>query len=179
LTRQLVVGALVACVLAAAGCGGAASKPLPRASAALSLASPAFAGGAALPRRYTCDGAGDSPPLDWTGVPGGTREIDLVVEDPDAKNFLHWAVLGMPATARSIPRDHAPAGAVQTRNGFGRPGWGAPCPPRGSAHRYVFALYADDKPLGLDGDASQDEIDHTIAAHALARGTLTARYARH
>ena len=39
----------------------------------LTLTSPAFHAGAVLPQRFSCDGAGVSPPLDWSGVPAGTR----------------------------------------------------------------------------------------------------------
>jgi phosphatidylethanolamine-binding protein (PEBP) family uncharacterized protein len=42
----------------------------------------------------------------------------------------------------------------------------------------VFALYALDAPLGLDADASADEVRDAIARHALARGTLTGRFGR-
>jgi phosphatidylethanolamine-binding protein (PEBP) family uncharacterized protein len=42
----------------------------------------------------------------------------------------------------------------------------------------VFALYATDAPLGLDKDASPDEVREALAEHAVARGTLTGRFGR-
>ena len=40
------------------------------------LTSPAFTD--VLPVDYTCDGAGHSPPLAWTGVPDGVAELAVM-----------------------------------------------------------------------------------------------------
>jgi len=88
-------------------------------------------------------------------------------------------VLGLPPATRGISQGALPAGAVNGRNGFGKPGWGPPCPPKGDpAHHYVFALYATDAPLGLGASASIDEVHRAIEAHAISRGTLTGTYRR-
>ena len=101
-----------------------------------------------------------------------------MVQDPDADNFLHWTVLGIPPDTHSLV-GKLPAGTVETENGFGDHGWGAPCPPEGdAAHRYVFAIYALDAPLGLDENASGGEVRGAIAKHALAAGQLTGRFGR-
>jgi phosphatidylethanolamine-binding protein (PEBP) family uncharacterized protein len=42
----------------------------------------------------------------------------------------------------------------------------------------VFAVYATGARLGLGDDASADEVHSALAGHALARGTLTARFSR-
>jgi Raf kinase inhibitor-like YbhB/YbcL family protein len=173
--------ALTACAALLAGCGGGdrAEAPLPAARETLTLASPAFADGTPLPRRFTCSGAGVSPPLRWWGAPRGTRELALVVEDSDADRFVHWTVLEIPPTERRFTEGAAPAGTVETENSFGDRGWGPPCPPEGDdPHRYVFALYAADAPLGLGADASADAVRAALADHALARGLLTGRFAR-
>jgi phosphatidylethanolamine-binding protein (PEBP) family uncharacterized protein len=154
-------------VAAVSGCGGGdkAGAPLPSAPSAITLTSPAFAPGATIPTRYTCSGAGESPPLRWRGVPKRARELTLVVEDPDAGRFVHWIVLGIPPST--------------TRFDAGRSGWTPPCPPKGDApHHYVFALYAADAPLGLDKDASIDAVTKAVGAHAIARGELTGTFGR-
>jgi phosphatidylethanolamine-binding protein (PEBP) family uncharacterized protein len=51
---------------------------------AITVSSPAFAAGAAIPQRFTCKGDNRSPPLAWSGVPATTVEAALVVDDPDA-----------------------------------------------------------------------------------------------
>jgi phosphatidylethanolamine-binding protein (PEBP) family uncharacterized protein len=45
----------------------------------LTLSSPAFSDGGAIPERYTRDGQNVSPPLKWSGVPGGAKSLILVV----------------------------------------------------------------------------------------------------
>jgi Raf kinase inhibitor-like YbhB/YbcL family protein len=172
-------GLLTLLLVGACGGGEKPSEPLPTAAARLSLSSPAFADGAAIPRRFTCDGGEVSPPLRWSGVPSGARELALVVEDPDAARFVHWTVLAIPATTRGFAAGRLPAGAVETENSFGKRGWGGPCPPKGDQpHRYVFALYAVRRPLALGADASPDDVRAALAKGAVARGDLTGRYGR-
>jgi hypothetical protein len=103
-------------------------------------------------------------------VPARTKELALLVEDPDANDFLHWGVLRIPPATQGFAEARTPAGVVQVKNGFGDRSWGGPCPPEGDKpHRYVFALYA------LDGPVDSPD---AIADHALARGTLTGRFSR-
>lgn len=172
---------LVAAATLLAGCGGGdkADEPLPEAGGKLRLESPAFHQGGDIPTKFSCDGADVSPALAWRGVPSGTRELALVMEDPDAGGFVHWTVLGIrPGTSR-VREGQIPAGAVETENSFGERGWGGPCPPEGDEpHRYVFALYALRRRLGLDRDASPDEVRAGLADAGLARGTLTGRFGR-
>jgi Raf kinase inhibitor-like YbhB/YbcL family protein len=174
------IALIVAGALVGVGCGGAkTSKPLPQARPSIRLRSPAFTAGGTIPRLYTCDGADVSPPLRWSGVTGQARELALLVEDLDAGRFVHWSLLGIPPSATGLRQGSVTTGAVQTTNGFGGRRWGGPCPPKGEgAHHYVFALYALDKRLGLGGGASADAVRNAVAAHALARGTLTATYER-
>jgi len=172
---------LLAITMLISACGGGEkpSTPLPGAAAAMMLTSPAFSDGGTIPRRYTCDGDGISPPLSWSGVPRAARELALVVEDRDADRFVHWTVLGIAAAQREITEGSVPAGAVETDNSFGEHGWGAPCPPQGDgSHHYVFVLYATDARLDLGPQASPDEVRRQLAEHGLARGVLTVSFAR-
>jgi Raf kinase inhibitor-like YbhB/YbcL family protein len=180
--RPTGVALALALAAVAAGCGGGGdkpSKPLPEAAPAVGIASGAFDNGATIPKRFTCSGAGVSPPLTFFDPPAATRELALVVEDPDADRFLHWTVLGIPPDTPGFDVGKAPRGVVETKNGFGDHGWGAPCPPEGDKpHRYVFALYALDAPLGLGDGASADEVRDAIADHAIARGDWVGRFGR-
>jgi Raf kinase inhibitor-like YbhB/YbcL family protein len=176
--RIAVLVLAVAALLQACG-GDKPSAPLPEPKGELTLHSTAFTDGGELPRRYTCDGAGRSPPLTWSGVPRGARELALVVEDPDADRFVHWTVLRIPPETTGVEENGVPSGAIETDNSFGDRGWGGACPPDGDPpHRYVFALYALRAPLGLDEGARPDEVRRALSQQALARGTLTARFER-
>lgn len=167
--------------LTLAGCGGGdrPSAPLPDAPASMRLTSPAFHDGGTIPTRFTCSGKGVSPPLRFRDVPVAAQELALLVEDRDAGRFVHWSLLRIPPTIHFIAEGEPPQGTVQTANGFGDKRWGGPCPPEGEGgHRYVFALYAADAPLGLDSTASPDDVRSAIAKHAVATGRLTGRFSR-
>ncbi len=129
--------------------------------AAIALTSPAFAAGGTIPVRYTCDGAGLSPPLRWTAPPRGTTSFALTVIDPDAPGgrFVHWVASGLAPSSRGLAAGrHAPR---EGENSAGGRGWTPPCPPAGPAHRYVFTLTA----RGAGG-------------RVLARAQLVGRYSR-
>lgn len=145
------------------------------------LTSTAFAAGGAIPSRFTCDGADVSPDLAWSGVPDGTGALVLVVDDPDARDWVHWLVLDLPgATAGSLPRGVSTSAAAPAQgiNDFGRRGWGGPCPPSGT-HRYVFTLYALGSSLGLAGSPAGAAVRRALAgAKTLGRATLQGTYRR-
>src|SRR5689334_1331943 len=76
---------------------------------ALTLTSASFVADGEIPTKYTCEGAGISPPLAWSGAPAGTRSFALVVDDPDAPDpkaprttWVHWVLYGLPPSATSL-----------------------------------------------------------------------------
>ena len=161
---------------APAGTPGATPAPGP-----FTLTSSAFAEGGPIPKAQTCDGADRSPPLAWTGVPAGAGALVLVVDDPDARDFVHWLVIDLPADATgSVPGDIA-AGASspqQGRNDFGRVGWGGPCPPSGT-HHYRFTLSALAASLGPGGHPDGSEVRQALRdATVIGRARLTGTYHR-
>lgn len=124
------------CCLALALTLAACSRPT-----TMTLSSPAFANNAAIPAKYTCDGANTSPPLTIAGVPANAKSLALTVEDPDAPGgtFTHWSAWKIPPSTTSIAEgQHV---GTEEQNGFNKPGYGGPCPP-GGLHHYVFTLYA-------------------------------------
>jgi Raf kinase inhibitor-like YbhB/YbcL family protein len=175
-------GAL-ACVaaLAIAGCGGGgenATLALPDVPGEMIVKSSAFADGAVIPERYTCDGDGTSPPLSWSRVPHRAHSLALIVDDPTAGHYVHWTVLDIPTNVTGVKAGDEPKG-TEAENSAGDEGWTPPCPPEGDGeHEYLFAVYAVDAPLELGDDASNDDIRRALAEHAIARGVLTGRFAR-
>jgi hypothetical protein len=171
----------IAAVALLAGCGGGekiSSEDLPRAPAALRVSSPAFIDGSRLPVKYTCDGAGDEPAVRAGTVPASTKELVLVVSDPDAPGgtFVHVTRYGIsPRGDGSV--DH---GGLEGVNSTGKTGWTPPCPPKGDdPHRYVWSVYALRDPSGLEAGAKPSEVTDTLdGAGVLAAGTITARYRR-
>jgi Raf kinase inhibitor-like YbhB/YbcL family protein len=144
----------------------------------MTVSSSAFADGDVIPVRHTCDGEDLSPPLSFAGAPSGTTEIALLVEDPDAPGgtFVHWVAWGIDPAKPSLPEGAAMTGSGT--NGFGRVGYGGPCPPRGPAHRYVFTAYALSQAPDLRSGGSADDLRHAIRGSVLAEASLTGRYDR-
>jgi Raf kinase inhibitor-like YbhB/YbcL family protein len=150
---------------------------------ALTLTSPAFADGATIPKRYTCDADDLSPALLWTGAPTQTQSLALIVDDPDAPSgtWTHWLVWNIPPGARQLPEavpktETLDNGAAQGRNDFRRIGYGGPCPPPGKPHRYFFKLYALKARLNLKPGASKAGLEQALKAHILAQAQLMGTY---
>jgi len=160
-------------------------SPAERAQA-LTLTSPAFAAGNAIPSRYTCEGQGMSPPLAWKGVPAGAKSLLLIEEDPDAPDpaapratWAHWLVYDLPPTLHGLPEgvSHAalPAGAREGRNDWKQTSYGGPCPPIGR-HRYVHELYALDVVLGDLHLPDEHALETAMRGHVIARAELVGTY---
>jgi Raf kinase inhibitor-like YbhB/YbcL family protein len=156
-----------------------ASDSGPAKSAVFRVTSPAFADGGAIPRQYTCDAADVSPPLTWSGAPAGTAAFALLVTDPDARGFVHWVALDIPASSTGLAEGATgtSAAGLEGRNDFGRAGWGGPCPPSGT-HRYVFELYALSAPLELSGRPTAEQARRAMAGRVIGKATLTGTYRR-
>lgn len=150
--------------------------------ATITLDSPAFRDGELMAQRYTCDGTDASPPLRWSGIPDGTAELVLTVEDPDAadQTFVHWMVSGLRTIEPgALEEDHLPEGAVVGLNDFGAAGYDGPCPQHGhEAHHYVFTLMAVGVSLGLTHRFTAVELRDALEGNVLARGELVGRYGR-
>ncbi len=149
-------------------------------TAPFTLSSSAFDVGGAIPRRYSCDGPDVSPPLSWSGSPEGTAAFLLIVDDPDANGFVHWVAINLTGSASgALPEavSASPDAPPQGRNGFGRIGYGGPCPPSGT-HHYRFTLYALSAPLQIAGQPSADEVRRAIGPVLLGQAVLTGTYTR-
>lgn len=155
----------------------------------LTIRSAAFEDGGEIPIRHTCEGAELSPPLAWTGVPGGARSLALVVDDPDApdpaapqRTWVHWVLYDLPpdvgGLGEGLHHGALPAGAREGLNDWRRTGWGGPCPPIGR-HRYFFKLYALDVALGELGTPTKARLEAAMSGHVLEEARLVGTYHRH
>jgi len=152
----------------------------------LTLRSPVFSNGGAIPAKYTCDGQDTAPPLEWSGVPAKAESLALIVDDPDAPDpaapkmrFVHWVLYNIPADVRALPEgaspDGLPEGACEGKNDFKKSGYGGPCPPIGR-HRYVFTLYALDKSFNNAGPVSKSELEAAMKTHVIEKTETIGTY---
>lgn len=149
-----------------------------------------------IPVKNSCFGEDISPPLNWSGAPGATKSLALIVENPDDNSqiFTHWVLYNIPPEITGLPEgvptttDMLPDGSIQGTNDFKRAGYAGPCPPpnygqvnldsgpggRAGAtikrpHRYDFRLYALDTELNLGPGADKAELTDAMDGHVLAR----------
>jgi Raf kinase inhibitor-like YbhB/YbcL family protein len=139
-----------------------------------------------IPAQYTCEGRDVSPPLQWSGVPAGTKSLALIVDDPDAPDpkapktvWVHWVVYDIPPDATSLQeaaqKSTLPRGAREGVNDWKRRGYGGPCPPIGR-HRYFHKLYALDAELADLGEPTKAALEKAMAGHVLAQAELVGTY---
>jgi Raf kinase inhibitor-like YbhB/YbcL family protein len=178
---------LLALALLSGACSGskheksAPVETVPAPAASLQVTSSAFTDGGAIPKEFTCDGANESPPLAWTGVPAGTASLALRMQDIDTPTkFVHWLVYNINPATTSLAAGQAPPDSVQAPNSFNKPGYGGPCPPAGSRHRYVLTLLALQTQLTIsDTNLSPTDVWSTLENSAVsAKGELTGTYQR-
>ncbi len=143
----------------------------------MKLSSPEFNEGEFIPKKYSCEGADISPPLNISGAPEDAKSLALIVDDPDAPSgtWVHWVVWNiMPSW--QIGEGSVPEGGMQGKNDFGKMNYGGPCPPSGPAHRYYFKLYALDTELELSPGATKEELLSAMEGHILAQAQIMGKY---
>lgn len=139
---------------------------------------------------FGCKGGNLSPQLSWTQAPAGAQSFAVTCFDPDAptgSGFWHWVVVNIPPTVTSLPLgagDPAggkmPAGALEVRTDFGKPGYGGPCPPEGfNVHRYIFTVHAVGlASLPVTADTSAAIVGFYLNFHTLEKASLIGLYRR-
>jgi Raf kinase inhibitor-like YbhB/YbcL family protein len=139
---------------------------------------------------FGCDGGNRSPHLAWDDAPAGTKSFAVTCFDPDAptgSGFWHWVVVNIPPSVTVLPLDAGnpaggklPAGALQVRTDFGKPGYGGPCPPAGDhPHRYLFTVHAVSMDtLPVSADTSAAVVGFYLNFNTLAKVVLMGLYRR-
>jgi len=138
----------------------------------MTVTSPEFGQGVPIPLQYTCHGTGESPPLDWSGQPSGTRALALVMDDAGAPitPYAYWIVFNISPATPDIQAGRKPPGSLEAVNSKGTVGYTPPCPQH--SHQYRFNVYALNAPLRLPNRASLTDAWTAIASHAIAWGRL-------
>jgi Raf kinase inhibitor-like YbhB/YbcL family protein len=137
---------------------------------------------------FGCAGGNQSPHLKWEDAPPGTKSFALTCFDPDAptgSGFWHWVVVNIPPSVTESlgagsSRGTIPAGALQVRTDFGKPGYGGPCPPQGDhPHRYLFTIHAVSMDaLPVTADTSAAVVGFYLNFNTLAKASLMGLYKR-
>jgi len=136
-----------------------------------------------------CGGANISPEFHWSNAPRGTKSFAITIFDPDAPaggGWWHWIIFNIPGTVSELPagagneasRRLPPAG-FQCRNDYGELGYGGPCPPPGSTHRYLVKVYAlSIEKLPFGSETPPGKMAKQIEAHSIGVAKLMVRLGR-
>jgi Raf kinase inhibitor-like YbhB/YbcL family protein len=133
--------------------------------------SAAMAEGAAMPEEYTGDGAGVSPPLEWTGAPAGTKSYVLIMHHTDVEGvtFSYWILYNIPAEVQGLPRDAKNIGTPGLSSRGNHLGYTPPHSAGPGTKTYVFTVYALSAPLRFTGQPT----DVTMASLRAAMKGIT------
>jgi Raf kinase inhibitor-like YbhB/YbcL family protein len=153
----------------------------------IELESQAFAMDQPLPRRYTADGEGISPPLSWSGVPAQATSLVLIVEDADAPAphpLVHAIAVdlspGVDGLGEGALSSRAFEGQIKEgRNSYLQAHWLPPDPPPGHGpHRYVFQLFALASGPAFPAHPGRGVVMDALAERAISAGWLIGTYER-
>lgn len=158
----------------------------------IQVTSTAFSDGEPIPTQYTGEGQDISPPIAWSGVPEGTKELVLICDDPDAPTeepWVHWVIYkipagtdGLPEGVPNVPRLKNPSGAFQGKNSWNSGhtiGYRGPMPPSGhGTHHYHFTVYALRVKLTAEPSLSKTAVETDMHEYIIGKGRLTGTYQR-
>jgi Raf kinase inhibitor-like YbhB/YbcL family protein len=153
--------------------------------ATVAVSSPTFEAGGRIPRRCAGPGVGDniSPALDWSGVPEGTEQLALIVEDADApvpRPLVHVLAL-LPQGLPGLDEGALSRGEKVTfgRNSLRSNDYAGPRPvPGHGPHTYVFQLFAIDRAMTLPPSFTRHDLLAAMSGAVLARGRLDGIFER-
>ena len=153
----------------------------------ISLKSEWFLNGKSIPLRSAGIGVGEniSPPLGWSGVPPGTVELAIIMEDPDAplpRPFVHMIVYRISPDKSGLPEGalaHGAIGVAFGKSTVGAQGYMGPRPvPGHGTHRYIFQILALSRRTAFSSAPKLKAFLNGTAGTVIGRGVLTGTYER-
>jgi Raf kinase inhibitor-like YbhB/YbcL family protein len=154
----------------------------------ITVRSSAFSAENPIPVKYTADGSGLSPPLEWTHAPANAHSMVVIVEDADSptpRPLVHAIIVNLEAEDTHIPEGalnsphHEGVGLQAGRNSYLMQAWLPPDPlPGHGTHRYVFQVFALRSGADFSATPGRHEVIDAIANHAVAGGYLIGTYER-
>jgi Raf kinase inhibitor-like YbhB/YbcL family protein len=162
-----------------------AARKVPR----IGVHSNAFGNMEPIPTRYTADGDGASPPIEWYSIPDGAQSLVLIVEDGDSPTphpLVHAIAVNIDPDRRSLAEDSLvmsddglPTDVDLGLNSVLKRGWTPPDPPPGHGeHRYAFQLFALANAVLLPSGAGRHDVVEAVMQSAIAAGCLIGTYER-
>lgn len=148
----------------------------------LRFSSPAADASGVLDRRYTCDGAGESPPFAWSGLPSGTRSVALTLHHvpPEGGEHVYLVLWGLPAELGALAVGARDVGVFGLNSVDRRAQYAPPCSQGPGEKEYIATLYAlsAEPKLSRETPVARAELLAALRTTTLASEQLVLRYAR-
>lgn len=149
----------------------------PAARSPLTVTSPAFANGGAIPCRDTQYCGNVFPGLAWSAGPAGTRSYVVIMQGPGegAEVSLHLTVFDIPVDVRqlAVGMTSPPAGASLGPNVHGlHHTYAGPHPHGAGRNEYHLEVFALDAQLHLSRSVTLPKLIAAMRGHVLADGQV-------
>ena len=163
----------------------------------MKIQSSAFLDNQVIPAKYTCDGEGINPPLEFTNVPKEAKSLALIISDPDVPSdtWIHWVLWNIAPGISKIEENSLPPGAMQGKGSSGQNIYGGPCPPRvdsklatttrveagpppSGTHHYIFTLYALGAKLSIPSYSTSQDLEKAMNGEIISKAQLVGLYSK-
>jgi len=159
---------------ASSSSGEVYSKP-----GAFSISSPSFERNGAIPARYMCTGAGQSPALSWEKVPSGAAELVLFVIDDNSSGSsggIRWIVGGIDPSSTGVSAGKVPPGGIVGTNTAGKATYSPICPAKGKSDTIEFVMYALKKTIPISPGFQPSQAESEYGSGKLLMGSAAVTY---
>ena len=154
-----------------------------RAADAFTLTSPGIGVGNAFPAKYTCDGAGTSPPITWTNAPKGAKGYAVVMDHvpPEGGHHWYWLMWGITAKTTAIAANSTKVGYLGGNSVNKNIGYAPPCSKGPGAKTYTITVYelsgTPNLPKKSSASITRDSLLASISGITISKAALNVTYA--
>lgn len=135
-------------------------------------------------RTPNCVGENISPPLQWSGVPEGTKSFALLLFDPEGRapaGVSHMVVYGIPVSVTGFAEGELSKESNKFIGGKSLMGlgtyFGPGTPPNTDWHHYTWTLVATDLEQGaLQAGMTREELAAALKDHVKGSAGLITRF---
>jgi len=153
----------------------------------LTLTSPDFVNNGNLPKDFTCDGTGISPPFKWSNVPSNAQSLLLIMDtvpgplrpgEVDIGNHYYLNIFNIPVTANSIASNATNIGTFG-KNFQGKIGYTPPCSQGPGSKIYNIYLFALSEKLSINSsEATGALLLKAIEGKVISSTKMSVNYTR-
>ncbi|MEI6222787.1 MAG: hypothetical protein WCP97_08550 [bacterium] len=148
-----------------------------------SLSNPDSTDGKTMAIENTCDGAGVSPALAWSGAPAETKEYALLMSTitPDNTTKWSWVLYGIPATTTSLEKNTTGIGTLGQGSHSTTLVYQPPCSQGPGEKVYTVTVYALSSSPTVPTDPKQvngEVLTKALSNITLATATLNLSHSR-